>query len=317
MPTSPLTGVFTTAQALQAGYSPDRIRGLVRRGEWVTLRTGVHCASPLLEGARDDPAGQHAIRVAAALLAIDLRAVASEASAACLYGLPLPAGEPARAVLTVATGSATPRQYRGLLIRAAGLPDGHVTRQHGLPATTPARTVVDLARKMPFEDAVILADAALHRGLVRPADLQRMLRDCWTWPGVRRAARVVRFADGRCETPIESRSRVLFDRGGLPAPEPQQLIVDGHDNVVARVDFLWRGQRTIGESDGRIKYGDPSAIWREKRREDLLRDLGYEVVRWSWHNLIEQPERTVARIRAAFARAARIQKAPDQVAAAR
>jgi hypothetical protein len=302
---SPLPKVFTTAEAHRAGYTADQVRGRVRRREWLRLRSGVYCPAAVLEQARPDPADVHALQVAAGMLAVEFGTVASEVSAATLHGLPLPPGEPAQVVLTTAPGRVTPRRYTGLLIRVAGLPRSARTRQRGVPATTPARTVVDLARKMRFDEAVVLADAALHHGLTAPAQLHRVLRQCWTWPGIRRAARVVDFADGRCETPIESRSRVMFAAEGLPMPESQQVIVDERGNHIARVDFLWRAQRTVGESDGRLKYGDPSVLWQEKRREDRLRDLGYEVVRWSWDDLGRDQQGTAARIRIAFTRAGR------------
>jgi very-short-patch-repair endonuclease len=75
--------------------------------------------------------------------------------------------------------------------------------------------------------------------------------------------------------------------------------------VVARVDFLWRGMSTIGEADGRLKYTIGAAIYREKRREDRLRDLGLEVVRWDFADVRHSPQATADRIRAAFRRAQR------------
>ena len=84
----------------------------------------------------------------------------------------------------------------------------------------------------------------------------------------------------------------MFLHEHLPLPEPQ---VDIHDarGFAGRVDFLWREQRTIGEFDGRIKYGrlvpagrsPEDALWNEKLREDRLRDAGWEVARWTWADL--------------------------------
>ena len=72
-----------------------------------------------------------------------------------------------------------------------------------------------------------------------------------------------------------------------------------------------RGQRTLGEFDGRLKYGRmlhgdadlEDVLWQEKCREDALRELGWEIVRWVWADLW-QPSRLVERIERAFARAA-------------
>ena len=74
--------------------------------------------------------------------------------------------------------------------------------------------------------------------------------------------------------------------------------------TVARVDFLWPARWTVGEADGRQKYGLPETLWAEKRHEDLLRELGYEVVRWTWDDVKNHPAETAERIRAAFRRAA-------------
>lgn len=62
--------------------------------------------------------------------------------------------------------------------------------------------------------------------------------------------RVVRFADGRSESPLESISRVAFHELGLPAPEPQVEVWLG-DELLARVDFFWRHRKTVGEADGK------------------------------------------------------------------
>jgi hypothetical protein len=66
------------------------------------------------------------------------------------------------------------------------------------------------------------------------------------------------------------------------APEPQREIHGLDGRLVARVDFCWEEQRTVGEFDGKIKYGRllkpgqpiEEALFDEKRREDSLRDLG-------------------------------------------
>ena len=77
-------------------------------------------------------------------------------------------------------------------------------------------------------------------------------------------------------------------------------------------DFCWKEQRTVGEFDGKIKYGRPigpgekpeDAVFREKIREDRIRDLGWEVVRWTWADL-EDPRLLVTRLQRAFSRGLR------------
>jgi hypothetical protein len=93
-------------------------------------------------------------------------------------------------------------------------------------------------------------------------------------------------------------------------PTPQLEVVDARGCFVGRSDFGWIEERTLGEFDGRQKYGrlllKPSrspedALFEEKRREDRLRDQGWEVVRWIWAELF-QPAGLIDRLNRAFAR---------------
>jgi hypothetical protein len=64
------------------------------------------------------------------------------------------------------------------------------------------------------------------------------------------------------------------------------------------------------EPDGKVKYnrpfGDPSEVlWEEKLREDGIRDVGWEVVRTTWVELLREPQRFAGRVLAAFARSER------------
>jgi len=78
-------------------------------------------------------------------------------------------------------------------------------------------------------------------------------------------------------------------------------------STVTTVDFLYEQQRTIIEFDGMMKHGGADgrqALIAEKRREDRLRDLGYQVVRVTWAEF-DRPMLLRQRIMAAFARAVR------------
>ncbi len=84
------------------------------------------------------------------------------------------------------------------------------------------------------------------------------------------------------------------------------LFVDGRRESVGgargwRVDFLVTGTNVIVEFDGKVKYasGDGDVLWKEKRREDRLRRLGYVVVRLTWADL-ERPGAVAAAVRRAL-----------------
>jgi hypothetical protein len=114
--------------------------------------------------------------------------------------------------------------------------------------------------------------------------------------------------DARSESAGESYSRILLGRLGIPAPIPQYEV--WHRGVlIGRADFGWDEFRTLGEFDGKEKYGKPGqttadAVFAEKRREDALRDLGWQIVRWIWADLYH-PEELCQRLQRAFERGLR------------
>ena len=297
---------FTYADAINAGYTRGLIRHLVSTGRWLVLRRGVYCDTALAE--RANPVW---LRAAAALLVVAAGSSISHETAGTFYELPLGwrrAGSPTTGPtpMIYLTHPPTSRHARrghpGIIERAAALPKSHLAYFQGLLVTTAARTVVDLARFRPYAEGVAIADAALHLGLTTNAQLIAVRDACRTWPGINRATKVIEAADAAAESPLESRSRVAFALGGLPTPVLQAVILLRNGGR-ARVDFLWAQWRVIGEADGRLKIQRPEDLWAEKLREDALRELGYEVVRWTWDEIVNHPEIVVARILRAAARA--------------
>ncbi|MBO0827103.1 MAG: hypothetical protein J2P24_04910 [Streptosporangiales bacterium] len=296
--------VFSRADELAAGKSGYDIDRLLDQQRWLRLRSGIYCTSSAYASAADERA-QHRFLVAAALQCLVAPAVASMWSAALLHGLPVPRARDRDVCVTREVSR--PRRYPHLRVRVAGLPPDHVTRVDGVPVTTAARTVVDLARRLPFIDAVVVADASLYLRCTTRDELLAVLDRCRQWPGVNRARDVVAFADGGAESPLESRSRVrLVHELGLPPPELNVWIPDAEGRPLARVDMLWRRHRTIGEADGAVRYGEdePASLFLEKIREDTLRGLRYEVVRWTWWDVEKTPRGVVGWVERAFARGA-------------
>jgi Protein of unknown function (DUF559) len=174
-----------------------------------------------------------------------------------------------------------------------------------IPVTSVERTVIDLARTLPFRSGVVVADSALHGFQTGKPHLLNMIRDCSRWPGIEKARRVVEFSDLLAESPFESIARVAFRDGGLPPPMLQVYITAGV-RVIARVDFLWNEHATIAEADGAMKYADPERARQQLRRDADLRRAAYEVVHFTWHELVSAPEQVIQSVRAAFGRAARL-----------
>jgi very-short-patch-repair endonuclease len=172
--------------------------------------------------------------------------------------------------------------------------------------TTVARTVIDLSRTESFDAGVVVADGARHHNKVTRAELDAVLTDCAGWPGIAAARRAVEFSDGRSESVLESIARVAMHENGLEPPE-LQVWVGGDGSRIGRVDFLWREHRTVAEADGKMKYDNNrrQATW-QLERDARLREAGFEVVHFTWAEIVYAPEQVIARIRAAFRRAERL-----------
>jgi hypothetical protein len=252
------------------------------------------------------PDGRQLLELAAAVAAVGPAVVASHESAAYLHSIAL-LGRPDRTVSLTYPPMRRGLVRAGVKLHAATVPPDQITRVVGLRVTTPARTVVDLARTLEFRAGVVATDSALHKKLVTKPGLQAVLGTCSQWRGACRAADVIAFADARAESPLESIARVAFRDCGLPPPE-LQVWLGGTTEPIGRVDFYWRRFWTIAEVDGALKYegsDGPQRARLQLRRDMLLREDGCEVVHFSWDQIDGSPEQVTASIRAAFRRGVR------------
>ena len=292
---------MTTYGWRAAGVSRKMLRTLARSGDLVRIRQGAYATRRAVDWAKDDPVRNHVLGVIAVRAWVGHDAVASYHSAATLHQLDLLESLPSGTVTVTLPAN---RQWKrpagaGVVFHCADLPRGHVTRLYNLPVTTAARTVVDLARTLPFVDAVVVADSALREEKAAKPELRQVLDSCTHWPGVTQARRVVAFTDERAGSVLESAARVVFDEHGLDPPELQVTIHLPANAFL--VDFFWREHRVIAEADGLAKYTADKDLIAQFQRDRLLRDAGYKVVHFTWRELFKTPELVIARIRQAFA----------------
>jgi hypothetical protein len=242
--------IVLTRTLLGQGFD-DRDLGRMRRdGTLIPVRRGAYVRERPAERTRPE---EHRELIFATAPQLHDGAVLSHTSAGLLHGLPIWPAAFDRVHVTRNRSSGGKRRSR-VHVHTAPLPDDQVITIDGVPVTSLARTVLDLCRTLPIEQVVAAGDRALAYGLVRGVledHLARMAR----WPGIRQARRAVELLDSRSESAGESASRVRLHQDGLPAPDLQQDIFDEQGPFVARVDFLWKEQQTIGEFDGKIKYG--------------------------------------------------------------
>ena len=297
-----LPELHSRQQLRGAGYSNVDVRALLRAGALTPVRRGTYVRGRAPDNART----RHALAARAALSCLADDAVCSHVTAAVLHGLPVWRIPLDRVHVTRArrSGGRTGPPTR---VHSAPLDPGEITEVAGLRVTSVARTVVDLARTVPFEDAVVVADAALlpedptwrrtkmasAHAAVDAAALSAALSRARQWRGTPGARWALGFADGLSESVGESRSRVALRNAGLPAPTLQWEVRGRDGRFIGHTDFGWPESCTVAEFDGRAKYGrllrpgqDPGdAVYEEKLREDRLRDMGLSVVRWTWSEL--------------------------------
>ena len=280
------SGLILSADLTTQGLGPGEIRRAVRDNDLARVRRGAYVPATAWNGAR--PESRYRYLVHATVAAMRTPAVLSHESAAVLHGIPRIGKWPAvvHAVRERTTGGRS-----STTVVRHGVPRmPEIVTVDGLCATSPARTVVDLARTSSFLNGVVAADYVLSNALVTRDELEASLHDVRRMHGHRRADRVLRFADCRAQSVGESLSRVRMHELRLPVPDLQ---VEFRDDAgfVARVDFWWARLGLVGEFDGRGKYIPADAdvrldtseiVYREKQREDRLRRLVSAVVRWGW-----------------------------------
>ena len=282
------------SQLLARGYTDDEVRRFGRR--LVSVRPGAYVAPD--DERLGAPESRHLLAVRAAVSQVATGSVVSHVSAAVLHGIAV-WDVPLDRVHVTRPGNSGGRRSRHLQLHVAPLPPEEIVVVDGIAVTSIARTVADLARTVPFEQAVVIADNALFRGRsddrarFGPVDLAAALARAPRRHGAAAAWRVSAFANGLAESPGESRSRVAILGAGLPMPELQVVLHSAEGRPLGRVDFWWPAHCVVGEFDGRVKYGrllrpgqsPGDAVFAEKVREDALREPGRKVARWTWGEL--------------------------------
>lgn len=251
-------GAVSRAQLLAQGWSASRIDREVRAGRLYRVHTGVYAVGHV-------PATPE-FRWTAALLACP-GAVLSHQSAGRLWGLPV--SDNGLPHVTAATKHARRRvvAHQARLARA-----DHTTR-HGIPVTSVARTLADLAH--------VLDDLRLHR-VVREAQF----RDLWDDAKVadalsrRRAARLRAYLHDPTvtQTVLEDRFLRICRRYGIRTPLTQH-------GRRPRVDFTWPDRHLVVEVDGWEAHRTRVAFQDDRTNTNLLQLRGNVVLRYTWDDV--------------------------------
>lgn len=279
-------GIISREQALTAGLSRDAVDRRIATRRWRPVHPRVYLAAgrPL-----DDEA-----RLRAAVLWAGPGAVLSGAAASWWHGM---AESPPGTVVVIVGRRRQPRSRDGVLLRARDLAPHDVVDRAGLPVTAPALTVLDAAVELGPAGGAFL-DRALHR-LVPHGDVLAAYRRTADASGASAARSVLAAASDRA---------AAASREGLTrALRAERLGGWRRDVSVAgeAVDVGFPATRVAVLLDGWGWRLDPALVRRDDRRCDLLRALGWTVLRFGWPEVAGRPRDVVAEIVRALAAALR------------
>jgi very-short-patch-repair endonuclease len=263
-PTDALTrlGGVAAFGELRRLTSRRRLRTAVAKGQVVRVSPGVYALTKCDE---------------ARLAAAKVGGVVSHLSAAQYWGwkVKLP---PKRPTVTV------PRRRSGLTAEEIEVHWADLTSQQvDCGVTTKVQTVIDCARVCPFDVALAVADSALRDGVSRDELLAAAKASPRT--GRAKALKVVKAADGRAANPFESVLRAIaLEVPGL-CVVPQQRV--GH---IGCVDLFDHRLGLVIEAESYQWHSSRTALARDVRRYTWCVRLGYTVVRFTWEEVMFQPD---------------------------
>ena len=246
--------MVTRIQLLNAGFNVKAIEYRLRIGRLHRLHRGVYAVghrppSPLA-------------RAMAAVLACGTGAVLSHRSAAVLWEIvprrPGPIDVTARSY----------HQRRGINThRSPTLTRTDITRHYGIPITTPARTLHDLARVLPGDALTRAVNEARIRNLISNRE----------------------HDTGTTRSYLEDEFLRFIDHYDLPTPEVNQRVA-GYE-----VDMLWRDERLIVELDSRTFHRH--TFEEDRERDAHLLSVGFTTLRITKRRLTDRPQREADRLR--------------------
>lgn len=237
-----------------AGVSWYALWSALRLGDVVRLRRGVYAL----------PAAD-----AALCAAVALGGLLACTSAAASLGLPV--------LFPCGIHVVVPRSWGHTAMPGVRVHRRDLRSEEKLTVTTSLlRTVIDCARCLPLREALVIADAALRRGL--DAGVLRAAARRAAGPGAVAVRAVADLADARAESPIESCLRLVAAGLGDVVP---QVWIDG----VGRVDLLLNGWLVL-EADGFEHHSDRRRYREDRRRANALAVLGYTMLRFSYEDIV-------------------------------
>lgn len=279
-------GMISWAQARAHGLRHHDIRRLRRSGAWGNPYPQVYSVRSLLAPTNTDRWFRTAIM--AAQLALGPYSFAGGETAARLWGMQGLKPWDGRTVHMVIPALGSQRHIRGITLHSwYTAPEEVTTTEDGIRTTDPGRSLRDTLLHVDRNTAVCLMDSCLNQGLVTEEDVEILERRNRGRKGCVRVRNWWPLADGRAQSPLETRVRLVCVDGGVPPSSLQHRFTDSSGRLIGIVDFWWEDRELIGEADGIGPHSTPQALAWDRERQNALQ-LHYpnvRVVRFTWQDL--------------------------------
>jgi hypothetical protein len=271
--------VVTRVQLLRAGITAREIEHRLRTGGLLREHRGVyrvgHRAASIEAG------------YLAAVLACGDGALLSGRAAGHLLGI-LKGRAP-----TPEVTAPTERRVEGIKTRRSrGIGPGDGTTWRGVPVTSVARTLVDLAASLPADDLARACHEAGVRYGTTPAQVEAVLARRPKSPGAAKLRQVLRGDVRVTLSRLEARFLARLREAGLALP------LTNRPAGGRRIDCRWPDHRLTVELDS-YRYHHSRHAWeQDRRREREARARGDEFRRYTYGDVFEHPRLMLAELRA-------------------
>lgn len=297
-------GPWTTTELLNAGLTDRSIQTLVRGRKLVRLRRGSYIETKAWQ---EMSAKERALQRVLAYERNSQKSaftVYSHTTAALLHDLFL-LDMPNTVHISRRARTSTREVSADVRRHVRTLPGKDIMSIRSLSVTSLERTLVDCAGILDYQPALVIADHAARLG-ASPGRVRQLVDSMAGHRGIRNIRQVVENINPLSESPGETLTRILLKDFNVPMPELQVPVKTR--NGRHRLDFAWSELKVALEFDGDSKYFDyrptREALVAERKRERELMEEGWIFVRLEWKDLFH-PKEVEARIKSAFARAAR------------
>ena len=282
-------GVVGRDQLLGMGLSGPAVDKRVRRGRLFVVQRGVYAVGRRQLNIR----GQWR----AAVLALGDGAVLSHRAAAAVWDLRhVPTGD-----IDVTVPSQSGRKSRpGITVhRSTTLSSADAIRRDGLPVTTVARTLLDLAEVVHTRELERALDRAEQLQLFDLKAIDEQIRRGNGRAGAATLSRCLSLhtaGSTLTESELEERFLPLVDQAGLPPPAINDWLVLANGAAI-RPDYMWKDRRLIVELDGFGPHSTRKAMRTDRRRDRRLQLEDWKVLRYTYEDITLTPGNVVAELR--------------------